>query len=188
MKSIASASFTELVMETMQGSRFAVEEEFIQHGNTSCLLHSIAVAYFCYKIAMFLGEFVNFRLYELVRGALLHDYFLYDWHIEPKRKNGLHGFSHPFTAFYNALFDFNLTDVERDIITRHMFPLVPLIPRYKESHLVSLVDKVCSLYEVFSRNPYNIPEIRRTKSCVLASNLLAVSKVCPTAGISHPVA
>ena len=176
MRSVSSLSFAQLVMETMNGSRLAVEEEFIQHGNTSCLLHSIAVAYFCYMIAKKL-HFIGFRIYELVRGALLHDYFLYDWHIEPKRKNGMHGFSHPFTAFYNALFDFDLSDVERDIITRHMFPLVPLIPRYKESHLVSFVDKICSLYEVFARNPYPLPEIRRTKSMVLAANLVVVAAV-----------
>ncbi len=176
MRSVSSLSFAQLVMETMNGSRLAVEEEFIQHGNTSCLLHSIAVAYFCYMIAKKL-HFLGFRIYELVRGALLHDYFLYDWHIEPKRKNGMHGFSHPFTAFYNALFDFDLSDVERDIITRHMFPLVPLIPRYKESHLVSFVDKICSLYEVFARNPYPLPEIRRTKSMVLAANLVVVAAV-----------
>ena len=48
MRSVSSLSFAQLVMETMSGSRLAVEEEFIQHGNTSCLLHSIAVAYFCY--------------------------------------------------------------------------------------------------------------------------------------------
>ena len=176
MRSVSSLSFAQLVMETMSGSRLAAEEEFIQHGNTSCLLHSIAVAYFCYMIAKKL-HFLGFRIYELVRGALLHDYFLYDWHIEPKRKNGMHGFSHPFTAFYNALFDFDLSDVERDIITRHMFPLVPLIPRYKESHLVSFVDKICSLYEVFARNPYPLPEIRRTKSMVLAANLVVVAAV-----------
>ncbi len=90
MRSVSSLSFAQLVMETMNGSRLAVEEEFIQHGNTSCLLHSIAVAYFCYMIAKKL-HFLGFRIYELVRGALLHDYFLYDWHIEPKRKNGMHG-------------------------------------------------------------------------------------------------
>ncbi len=58
-----------------------------------------------------------------------------------------------------------------------MFPLVPLIPRYKESHLVSFVDKICSLYEVFARNPYPLPEIRRTKSMVLAANLVVVAAV-----------
>lgn len=176
MQRASSVSFAEIVIEAMRGSRFAAEVEFIQHGNTSCLLHSIAVAYFCYRIAKKLG-FLDFRLNELVRGALLHDYFLYDWHIEPKRKNGLHGFSHPFTAFYNALFDFDLSDVERDIITRHMFPLVPLIPRYKESCLVSIVDKLCSLYEVFSRSPYNLPEIRRAENLVLSQSLAKVAVI-----------
>lgn len=166
MKNAVSMTFAQIVSETMSGSRFAAEENFIQHGCTSCLLHSIAVAYFCYCAAKKLG-FLEFRLYELVRGALLHDYFLYDWH-NTIPKNGLHGFSHPFTAFCNALSDFELSDVERDIITRHMFPLVPLIPLYKESHLVSIVDKFCSLYEVFARDPYKIPEIRLAHTMMLA--------------------
>lgn len=166
MKTASNRSFVDFVAETTAGSRLAAEEAFIQHGNTSCLLHSLAVAYYCYSIAKKLG-FIEFRLSELVRGALLHDYFLYDWHISPRQKNGLHGFSHPFTAFYNALFDFELSEIERDIITRHMFPLVPLIPRFKESMLVSLVDKVCSLYEVFSRHTYDIPEIKHASRFIL---------------------
>ena len=151
------------------------EKHFFQHGHTSCYDHSLAVA----RMAIFLALRFKIRvdMESMVRGALLHDYFLYDWHIEPKRKNGLHGFSHPFTAFYNALFDFDLSDVERDIITRHMFPLVPLIPRYKESCLVSIVDKLCSLYEVFSRSPYNLPEIRRAENLVLSQSLAKVAVI-----------
>ena len=159
-------SFIELVSGVTRGSRLAAEEAFIQHGNTSCLLHSVAVAYFCYLVARKLN-FIGFRITELVRGALLHDYFLYDWHYT-RPKNGLHGFSHPFTAFYNALFDFELSEVEKDIITKHMFPLTPLLPLYKESVLVSLVDKVCSLYEVFSRRPYPISEIQTASRLILA--------------------
>lgn len=168
MKAISN-EFLELAAETMSGSRLAAEEMFIQHGNTSCLKHSLAVAYFCYRVAKKLG-FFEFRLRELVRGALLHDYFLYDWHTT-KPKNGLHGFSHPFTAFYNALFDFDLTEVEVDIITKHMFPLTPLLPLFKESVLVSLVDKVCSLYEVFSRNTYRIPEIQAASAAILRQRI-----------------
>ena len=40
-----------------------------------------------------------------------------------------------------------------------MFPLNIRLPRYRESVLVCLVDKGCSTYEVFSRNPYG--ELRR---------------------------
>lgn len=165
MKGTENREFMELVAETMSGSRLAMEEMFVQHGNTSCLKHSLAVAYFCYRIAKKLGM-MDFRIAELVRGALLHDYFLYDWH-NTKPQNGLHGFSHPFTAFYNAMFDFELTEVEVDIITKHMFPLTPLLPLFKESVLVSLVDKVCSLYEVFSRDTYKIPEIQAATTAIL---------------------
>ena len=38
--------------------------------------HSVAVAYYSYRLAFFLG--LSFHARDLVRGALLHDYFLYD--------------------------------------------------------------------------------------------------------------
>ena len=44
--------------------------------------------------------------------------------------------------------------VERDIIRKHMFPLTPALPRYRESLLVSAVDKACSVYECFRRPAY----------------------------------
>ena len=52
---------------------------------------------------------------ELVRGALLHDYFLYDWHTRKSAKGlkELHGFSHPETALRNAGRDYRLTPCER---------------------------------------------------------------------------
>ena len=44
--------------------------------------------------------------------------------------------------------------MEAEIILRHMFPLTPVPPRCREAVLVCLVDKVCSVYEIFSRRPY----------------------------------
>ena len=38
---------------------------------------------------------------SLIRGALLHDYFLYDWHDKNKPAK-FHGFTHPKIAFENA--------------------------------------------------------------------------------------
>ncbi len=158
-------TFLALVAETMCDSRLAMEETFIQHGNTSCLLHSIAVAYFCYRIAKKMG-ILRFQTNELVRGALLHDYFLYDWH-DYRPPEGLHGFTHPGAALKNARVDFELTTREQDIISKHMFPLTPRPPRYRESYLVSMVDKACSLYEVFSRSPYRIDEIQSASRLIL---------------------
>ena len=127
---------------------------YIQHGNTSCLLHSIAVSYYSYRLAKFLR--LNIHEKELIRGALLHDYFLYDWHAKykPTRNVGLHGRIHPKIALFNARKDYDINELEADIIARHMFPLTFTPPKYKESIIVCLVDKVLSTYEVFSKNAY----------------------------------
>ena len=50
--------------------------------------------------------------------------------------------------------------MERDIIKKHMFPLTLTPPAYKESLLVCLVDKACSIYEIFSRKAYKNKQIR----------------------------
>lgn len=120
---------------------------FKQHGSSTCYDHSVSVA----KAALYMAMFLPFRFKhsQLVRGALLHDYFLYDWHIDRPEK--LHGFSHPSTALENAKRDFaDITPLEENIIKRHMFPLTPVPPRYRESFLVSLADKYCATKEVFT--------------------------------------
>ena len=125
----------------------AQEKAYVQHGMVSCYLQSGFVAYVSIWLARRFGIRVHLR--SLVRGALLHDYFLYDWHIkDPFRK--AHGFSHAAVALQNAERDFHLNAVERDMIAKHMFPLNLTPPRYRESVLVCIADKICAVYETFS--------------------------------------
>ena len=144
--------FSDILYDISRTSRLKSERDYIQHGVTSCLLHSIAVAYYSDRLALrFNNVFCNRR--ALIRGALLHDYFLYDWHIsDPSHR--LHGFKHPKTALSNAKTDFSISPIEEDIIKKHMFPLTPAIPKYREAYLVSAVDKALSVYEIFSSQPY----------------------------------
>ena len=123
---------------------------YIQHGDTSCLMHTVAVAYYSLQLAEKLHIPVHKR--ELVRGALLHDYFLYDWHDGNGRK--IHGFTHPKAAMKNADRDFGLKKLEKGIIKRHMFPLTPIPPTSREAWIVCLVDKYCSLKETLGRDNY----------------------------------
>ena len=127
-----------------------VMKKFIQHGDTSVFDHCIAVAKFSLLIAHFLEKTIkiSFDKDSLVRGALLHDYFLYDWHIKGESRR-FHGFTHPRTAMNNADRDFELNDVERDIIVKHMFPLTPFIPAFRESFIVGIADKWCATAEIF---------------------------------------
>lgn len=142
-------TFFTVLKEVSRNSKFLESKNFIQHGNTSVLKHSVSVAYVSFRVASLLNLPVDMK--KLIRGALLHDYFLYDWHVKDK-SHRLHGFRHPYTAYRNASRDINLSKIEKDIITRHMFPLTPIPPIYMESILVCTVDKLCSLYETFYFN------------------------------------
>lgn len=139
------------IAELAEKNDFLTMNRYIQHGGTSCLTHSIAVAY--YSLAFIRRFHITCDERSLVRGALLHDYFLYDWHVASKNNNW-HGFTHPGKAFLNASVDYSLNQIEGDIIKRHMFPLTPAIPGYRESAIVCLIDKICSILETFKTKPY----------------------------------
>lgn len=136
----------EQMWELCRKGRILQSRRFIQHGSTSVYSHSFRVAYCSLVFADLLHLQRHQR--ELIRGALLHDYFLYDWH-EKDRSHNLHGFRHPFTALRNADRDFMLSQRERNIIIRHMFPLIPIPPTCLEGWIVCMVDKGCSIYEIF---------------------------------------
>lgn len=143
-----TAYFQSCVELLLQDARVRSMDGFIQHGSISCLHHSMAVAYYSYALCLKLKLSCDYA--GLIRGAMLHDFFLYDWH-EPGHGR-FHGYTHPKTALTNAEAAFELSDVERNIISRHMWPLTLRPPKYREALAVCLVDKGCSLFETFS--PY----------------------------------
>ncbi|MBP3892775.1 MAG: phosphohydrolase [Atopobiaceae bacterium] len=121
-----------------------LSDTFMQHGTTSVLVHSLRVTSLALALARNFAIAVNVR--ALTRGALLHDYFLYDWH-KPHRDNVLHGFTHPFTACRNAVRDHAIGKLEQHMIKTHMFPLVPLVPTGREAALLCLADKIIATRE-----------------------------------------
>ena len=129
-----------------QNSRLPESRQHMQHGTTSVYLHSLSVAY----LSCLLAERWNLQIdwLSMIRGALLHDYFLYDWHVKDPGHR-LHGFHHPAKALKNAQEDFLLNSNERSIILRHMFPLIPIPPASAEGWIVCLADKICSSFETF---------------------------------------
>lgn len=46
--------------------------------------------------------------------------------------------------------DFDLSERECDIISKHMFPLTLVPPMHRESWIVSMADKYCALRETFA--------------------------------------
>ena len=136
------------IKEIIEKSRLAETNQYIHHGNTTILQHNIAVARKAYWISRKLKLKISEK--ELVFGAMLHDYYFYDWHVKDKAHR-LHGYFHPNLSLLNAMEDIELTIIEQDIIRKHMFPLTLIPPKYKESIIVCLADKLCVLDETFHR-------------------------------------
>src|SRR5690625_7878174 len=63
---------------------------------------------------------------------------------------GSHNSAHPKIALKNARKITEINDLEKDIILKHMFlcTIKGGFPRYKESFIVTLVDKYCAISEV----------------------------------------
>ena len=136
--------------DILASPRMKIQKSLPQHRKTNVYEHSIYVALKSIRIADFYNADVDMK--SMVRGALLHDYFLYDWRV-PDTTHKLHGFTHSKYALDNASRAFKLNEIEKDIIRKHMFPLNINPPRYKESVIVCLADKICAVNETLNKQP-----------------------------------
>lgn len=124
--------------------RYSLTKRYCHHGSTTIYEHCKNVAFASCKIAKKFNLRVNYEW--MIRGALLHDYYFYDWHVREK-EHMLHGFRHPKTALKNAQQDFRLEKVEENIILCHMFPLTIVPPMTIEGWIVCIADKICAVQE-----------------------------------------
>ena len=136
----------ENAFDILHSENFQKTRYHIQHGTMPVYRHCLDVAKQSIQINKALGLGCSER--DLIRGALLHDYFLYDWH-DKNRENyqKLHGFYHPGIALKNARKEYHLTRREEDIIKKHMWPLTVVPPLCREAWVVTAADKYCSLLE-----------------------------------------
>ena len=114
----------------------------IEHHGTTRYDHSLRVSYYSYKVTKALK--LDYK--ETAIAGLLHDFFLSkNLNVTDKLTSM---FEHPKLALENAENHFYLSDMQKDIISSHMFPLIPnKPPKFLESWIVSMVDKGAAVYE-----------------------------------------
>lgn len=134
--------YNDIVSDILNNREFKKIEGF-KHHSTNRLDHSKRVSYYSYRICKRFG----FDYVSAARGGLLHDFFINTY------KNCNKGellVNHPMISLYNANKHFVLNDIEKDIIKSHMFPInIKIIPKYKESFVITFVDKISCVYERF---------------------------------------
>ncbi len=139
--------FNQLLSELRTHPKCLEMKDYIQHGSMNTYDHCISVAKLSYRI----HKKFHIRCDEsqLVRGAFLHDFYLYDWHHHEGR---WHGYKHPHIALEQANKYFEISEKEANIISSHMWPLTLFhMPKSREAVIVCIADKVCSMKETLVR-------------------------------------
>lgn len=139
--------FINIIKDIITNDTVKEMKNYRQHYDVSTYEHCINVAYISYKIC----KKLNWDYKSMARAAMLHDLFLYDWRNskEALKLRGYHAFVHPKIALENASKLYNLNDIEKDIIVKHMWPVTIALPKYKETYVITLVDKYSALRESF---------------------------------------
>lgn len=145
---MANNEFRELVEDILTSPTFRQMKDAKHHIRENTYDHSVKVAYLCYLHHKRFGTRIDRR--EFVRAALLHDFYMYDWH---NGEHKLHLFTHASAALKNAkeLYP-ELTPTQCDIIERHMFPINLRPPRTQAGRIVCLYDKLVTLSDYFGKN------------------------------------
>lgn len=122
-------------------------KQYIQHGSVTTYEHCLAVVYKSYEVARDTGALGRINLPATLRAALLHDFYLYDWH-EKDKSHALHGYHHARRAMNNARERFGIGGLEQSIIFSHMWPLnITRIPKTREAWIVTIADKIVATSE-----------------------------------------
>lgn len=128
-------------------------KKYPNHNISNLYDHSSRVALCAYDLSRRLR--IKADGVSLAKGAMLHDFYLYKARGNKEIGVREHWFGHPVTALKNAEKEFQLTELEKNIITSHMWPLTFLhFPKSREAFLVGLADKICAFGEVFLKRNY----------------------------------
>lgn len=138
-----AVEYLSLIEQLLYSSEFAALASY-RHHKMNRQQHSFNVSWYAFRLAKL------FRLdaAAVARSGLLHDLFYYNFRDAEYTKNE-HIYEHPQQALENARQLTDLSPKEEDIILNHMWPMCPQHhTHYKETYLVSMIDKYCCLLEL----------------------------------------
>ena len=137
--------YMSIVKDVISNSLVQEMKNYRQHYGVTCFEHCLYVSYNLYSIC----KKHKLDYTSAARAGLVHDLFLYDWRKRENGRKGLHAYTHPKTAYKNAQKIFKLNAKEKDIIIKHMWPVTLAFPKYKESFIMTYVDKYFACAEKY---------------------------------------
>ena len=128
-------------------------KEIPMHRGSNCYEHTFKVAkraiHHCEK-----SKKKNINPEVVLVGAILHDYYLYDWRTD-RSKIKTHAKQHELIAAENAIKDFGISKEIKEVIETHMWPInIKNYPKSREAKIVSINDKLVALFEALTSKRY----------------------------------
>jgi uncharacterized protein len=167
LTSTEKKEYDEYLQELMHDPYLLRMKCFVHHHKMRTFDHAVRVAKEAYKIAQRLPGKVDMK--SLLRGAMLHDYYLYNWR-DHELWHYHHIKKHPKIAYVNACRDFDdLNSTEKDIILHHMWPHPFLaLPHTREAWIVMMADKIVSPRDLFYKGPKIVESVEDQNAAFLA--------------------
>jgi len=131
--------FNDIIKDIVTNEEFMKLQGEVHHSTTR-FNHSLRVAYEVYNKLKDNDQ----NYVDATRAALLHDFF-FDDDLSSSQSDRLN--NHPLIALENAKKYFDINELQENIILSHMYPLSYCLPRFKESWIVSLMDKKVTILE-----------------------------------------
>lgn len=156
-KELTNNSYFDCVSDIIECDELSRLKNITHHVSTTRFQHCLNVSYYGYVVC----RKFSLDARSAARAGLLHDLFYYDRkeYNSSKTKNQLsHSMMHSLMAADNAGKIIDMSELERDIIEKHMWPVTRKLPKYRESYVIMIVDKYCAVLE------YCIPKIKRYTS------------------------
>ena len=158
-KILKDKDYMSIISDLLNQEKVQEMKKYRQHYNINCFDHCLFVSYNTYLIC----KKHHLDYISAARAGMLHDLFLYDWRKRENGRKGLHAFTHGKTAFKQASTFLNLNDKEKDMIIKHMCPVTLAIPKYKETFIITLVDKYFAVAEAFIKIRSQNEKIKQEK-------------------------
>ncbi len=144
---IKDPEYISIIKDLLEKEKVQKMKMFRQHFNINCFDHCLFVSYNTYLIC----KKHNLDFISAARAGMLHDLYLYDWRKRENGRKGHHAFTHSKTAYNEACKIVDLNDKEKDMILKHMWPVTLALPKYKETFILTYVDKYFAIREKFIR-------------------------------------
>lgn len=153
-KELTNNRYYDCVSDIIGSKQVQELKSITHHISTTRFQHCVNVSYYSYVVCR------KFRLNarSAARAGLLHDLFYYDrreYNAEKQKGQASHSENHAMQASANAAELTPITRLERDMIEKHMWPVTRPMPSYKETYIITVIDKYCAVLE------FCVPKVQR---------------------------